>query len=54
MILALKHQKRFKQYRGYYFDKGNGVAGYSYKGIELLFNKKTNIIITIRPAKKGI
>ena len=39
--------------RGYYFDEGNGVAGYSYKGVELLFNKKTKVIITIRPAKKG-
>ena len=38
--------------KGYYFDEGNGVAGYSYKGVELLFDKITKTIITIRPSKE--
>jgi len=38
---------------GCFFDEGNGMAGYSYKGIDLIFNKKTLKITTIRPARKG-
>jgi filamentous hemagglutinin len=37
--------------RGTKFDAGRGDVGYSYGGMEVIINPKTNNIITFRPAK---
>ena len=37
--------------KGTKFDAGRGDIGYSYSGLEVIINPKTNNIITFRPAK---
>ena len=34
------------------FDAGDGAVGFSFNGLEIIFNPKTKTIITLRPAKK--
>ncbi|MFQ6601768.1 hypothetical protein [Flavobacterium sp. C3NV] len=37
--------------KGVSFDAGAGAVGKSYKGLEIIWNAETKVIITIRPAK---
>ena len=37
--------------KGGKFDAGNGEVGFSYNGVEAIFDPNTNRIITFRPAK---
>ncbi|MDC6384607.1 DUF6443 domain-containing protein [Muricauda sp. SK9] len=51
--LGIKNLNDFKQIinKGTKFNAGNGAVGFSHKGVEVIINPKTKVIVTIRPAK---